>query len=427
MKKPKMPRASTNPLDGLQDEAQMQVDQDPDAAIQKGMPARNLKSIMMMIVLVGLVIFMAWDKVKQPEFKPKDPPANQAGNVVDDLIDGLKNPPTPYVPAEIVPPAPPPIVAAQAEVVDERLQAALIAPMDASDVNINSGVKAVQAQKVSVEDRLRSMMAEQRASAEKTAKDAGQQQMEALRAMGMLPGSAGGANLSAMAGQGGGAAVGQDTLHANFIEQMKTSAIEASTKAEPARKGLTLYEGTIVRATLTRSLKTDLPGMITAKVTTDLYDTLTQKVVLVPRGSEITCNYQPTLLVGQKLVLAACTRLRMPNGKSFSLHAATASDMQGASGLPAEIDNHFWEMFRDALIVGAASYLLPSEDRSTTATSTASGTQLAGSVLGTTLGKVIDATIGRNVRIPPTGHVAVGTEFTLTISRDVELEPYFTH
>ncbi|WP_234265143.1 TrbI/VirB10 family protein [Hydrogenophaga sp. NFH-34] len=432
MKQPKMPRASTNPLADESLDGGADQGLDPDVAIQKGMPARNLKSILMMVALVGVGVFMLWSNNFKTA-KPKDPPPVRPSteNVVDDLIDGLKNPPVPYAPSEIKAPTPEPMLQAQVEPVDERLQAALVAPMDASDVNINSGVKVVQQQRASVDDRIRNLMAEQRTIADNRAKESYQRQMEDLRAMGLAPGGAAGAAAGGMAGigsgQGGNITSGQDTMHARFIEdQMRRSDLADSTKVVAARKGHTLYEGTIVRAVLTRSLKTDLPGMITAKVTSDLYDTLTQKVVLVPRGSEITCNYQPTLMVGQKLVLAACNRLRLPNGRSFSLHAASASDMQGASGLPADIDNHFWEMFRDALIVGAASYLLPDEDRRTTANSTASGTQVVGSVLGTTLGKVIDATIGRNVRIPPTGHVEVGTPFTLTLSRDVELEPYFT-
>jgi type IV secretion system protein VirB10 len=202
-------------------------------------------------------------------------------------------------------------------------------------------------------------------------------------------------------------------------------ALPPATQLNAPRSAHTLYEGTIVRTVLTRALKTDLPGTITAKVSSDLYDSITQRTLLVPRGSEITCSYQSELMVGQALVLAACSRIRLPNGKSFALNSAAASDMQGASGLPAEINNHFGKMFRTALIVGAVSKLMPSQDQSISAREEVGGTlTVSGTILGQTLNRVIQSTIARNLIIPPTGSVAIGTPFTLTLSRDVELEPY---
>lgn len=426
MRKPKLPRASSNPLEHGADPADFDPDFqeiDEDASIQKGMPARNLKQIGLILLLagaMGLMLFSQKSAVKPKEVEIK--PATDS--VVEDLIGGLKNAPAPYAPTEIVPAAPTLPVVTQKEEVDERLQAALVSPMAATDVQLNQSSKLVQQRKDTVEDRFRRIMDEQGKQADAVVSKRMQDQMELMRQMGVTggPGAAGAGGAGASVQSGAVA-----SSHEGFLQdQARASATTAaSTKLMPARSAHTLYEGTIVRVTLTRALKTDLPGMITAKVQTDLYDTLTQKVVLVPRGSEITCNYQSSLMVGQKLVLAACNRLRMPNGKSFSLHAASASDMQGASGLPADIDNHFWEMFKNALIVGAASYLLPDQDRSTTAVATQTGSQITGSILGTTLGKVVDATIGRNINIPPTGTVAIGTPFTLTLSRDVELEPYF--
>lgn len=428
MSNPKIPPAKTLVQDDKEMVSVQEADSiDRDAGIQKGMPSRNLKQIAVMGLLVLMLGYMFISNNREP--KQKDAPIKSStDNVIQDLVKDLKDTSRPYQPDEIVPTIPAPVVKEAATEVDEREQAALLASMTVNDVNVNKGAKQVRSEKQSAEDRLRAIMTEQRQAAESFAEKQNAKQAEVLRSMGIDPGSA----TAAMAGSGGSISAGSGMVgsgyvdHNGFIErQARNLQLGAATKLNPARKAFTLYEGTIIRATLTRALKTDLPGMITAKVSSDLYDTLTQKVVLVPRGSEITCTYQNALMVGQKLVLAACTRLRLPNGKSFSLNAAPASDMQGASGMPADIDNHFWEMFSNALIVGAASYLLPEEERRITKTTTVTGTDIAGSIMGSALGKVVDATIGRNINIPPTGTVDIGTPFTLTLSRDVEMEPYF--
>ena len=419
MSKQKMPRPSTNPLEEealTPDEIEATADVDSD--IQRGMPARNLKTIFMLLLLAGVIIFLLVPRSKSVDI-PTPTPKNTDGSVVNDLIDGLKKTPAPIAPVLIDDQIKAPVPPVGKAVVDERVQAALLAPMAASDVTYTDK-KAAAAMRSSIEDKMQAAMASHRLA---TAQLGG---IPAIPGQSNTPGRTSLAGLAGETDRGDAHGEAESHLsHEEFLSRQAAAGLAPSTKLMAARSANTLYEGTIVRVALTRSLKTDLPGIITAKVTTDLYDTLTQKVVLVPRGSEITCNYQSELMVGQKLVLAACSRLRMPNGKSFSLQAGVASSMQGASGLPAEIDNHFFEMFRNALVVGAASYLLPKSERSITSTETDAGREMAGSIAGTALSKIIDATIARNVIIPPTGTVEVGTPFTLTLTRDVELEPYF--
>lgn len=104
--------------------------------------------------------------------------------------------------------------------------------------------------------------------------------------------------------------------------------------------------------------------------------------------------------------------------------SSPASDMQGASGLPADVNNHFFKMFGTSLMLGAASLLLPDKDQNITVSSSNGSQEKGGSILGTALHDTITTILQRNARIPPTGTVEIGTPFTLTISRDVEMEPY---
>src|SRR6218665_2780286 len=224
------------------------------------------------------------------------------------------------------------------------------------------------------------------------------------------------------AAQGQGKGQGQG-LHDDFLQESRERKIASALGMEPARAAHTLYEGTLIRTVLTRALRTDLPGRVTAKVMSDVFDSVTMDTLVIPRGSEVSCTYQSGLLVGQEVVLAACDRLRLPNGKSFSLTGPPAGDLQGASGLPADVNNHFWKMFKTSFMLGAASLLLPKDERQISIDTTHAPSQ-TGRIIGSALHDTIGQVLSRNTKIAPTGHVEIGTPFTLTIARDVEMEPY---
>lgn len=211
----------------------------------------------------------------------------------------------------------------------------------------------------------------------------------------------------------------------DFIQQAAkrdTAGFEMMQIAPPRPS---LMEGTIITAALETGINTDLPGVVRARVTSDVFDTLTQSKLLIPRGSTILGRYRSSILVGQSRVLMATERLILPNGMSIKLLGAPAADLGGVSGIPADVDNHFWDMFKASFIIGAASLLLPSDQQQITVTGTASGgIQSGGSILGTAMSDVIKRIAERNISIGPTGTVQAGERISLVLSRDVVMEPY---
>lgn len=423
MQENNMPRPSLNPLDDLDElpesdspnkkakskkpppppepEDDLLHDEHEDA-VQKGMPGRNLKNWAIGILGIAVAGSMLWPQSDSNNDKTLTAKQSQA-SIADELerskpvVAALEET---VVPA---PPAPAPIAKVITEPPDskddEKMALILASPM-ATDVQLSSGGRPKE--KPAPADPLAGF------DSSKMMEDAMRQQERMIAAM--------------AAAESGGVAKKPDSLHGAFLKESK--GIEAPIGMVGARKPNTIYEGTLIRTVLTRKLQTDLPGMVTAKVMSDVYDSVTMQTMLIPRGSEVTCRYQSELLVGQEVVLAACERLRLPNGKSFSLMSASASDMQGASGLPADVNNHFLKMFGTSLMLGAASLLLPDKDQNITVSSSNGSQEKGGTILGTALHDTITTILQRNARIPPTGTVEIGTPFTLTISRDVEMEPY---
>lgn len=185
-----------------------------------------------------------------------------------------------------------------------------------------------------------------------------------------------------------------------------------------------LMQGSIIRAVTVSGIDTDLPGSITARVVSDVYDSVHASQLLIPRGSVLVGRYSSTFKVGQSRVLVAMNRLILPNGKWISLSGTPAADGQGMSGMPADVNNHFLKMFGASFVIGAASLLLPNSQQNVTINVGTSGTQTGGTVLAQSLQQTVQTLMQRNLNIPPTGTVAPGTEFDFMVAKDMLMTPY---
>ncbi|MCR6630486.1 MAG: TrbI/VirB10 family protein, partial [Magnetospirillum sp.] len=70
--------------------------------------------------------------------------------------------------------------------------------------------------------------------------------------------------------------------------------------------------GTVIAASLLTGLNSDLPGLVTAQVTENVYDTVTGTVLLIPQGSRLIGSYDSVVAYGQRRALVAWQRLIMP-------------------------------------------------------------------------------------------------------------------
>lgn len=396
MKQPNLPPPSYDPLapdeeNNNRHSAQLPPEDGHDL-LQRGMPGRNLKTWGVAALGIVVIAALVWPKGDGSDANKNVNRSDQ--NIADDLASRIK-PTPPEMKFEAPPPPPPPPEKIEPKE-DDRMMMILASPMGAEVDLRNNGGRAAQAKPRSQLD---------------TINDIDKMRAALLREANQEEGAVGGGNKPS-------------DPHGDFLKEARDRRIEPPLGMLNARQPNTIYEGTLIRTVLTRSLRTDLPGRITAKVMSDVYDSVTMSTLMIPRGSEVTCTYQSELLAGQEVVLAACDRLRLPNGKSFSLVGTPASDMQGAAGLPAEVNNHFWKMFKTSFMLGAASLLLPKNSQQITVNTTMGSSQTAGSILGTALYDTIQQVLARNSKIKPTATVDIGTPFTLTIARDVEMEPY---
>lgn len=177
---------------------------------------------------------------------------------------------------------------------------------------------------------------------------------------------------------------------------------------------LTLHQGKLIPAVLGRMVNSDLPGRITAYTTIDVYDSLGQGKLLIPKGSMLVGQYDSGIKVGQERLLFAFERLIMPNGQSFDLPAANGTDMRGSAGMSGDVNNHFLKMFASSLFIAVVADKTTNSGN-TTNIGTTGITNAAGQVLSDTSKTILQ----RNTTIQPTITLEQGSRINVEVVADM--------
>ena len=113
----------------------------------------------------------------------------------------------------------------------------------------------------------------------------------------------------------------------------------------------TLMEGEIIDGIMISGINSDLPGLITAHVSKNVYDSVTGKILLIPAGTELVGRYSSQITYGQNRVAQGWTRMKYPDGSSVNLGNMAGSDQMGYSGLHDQVDNHYLQLFGGIALV----------------------------------------------------------------------------
>lgn len=192
---------------------------------------------------------------------------------------------------------------------------------------------------------------------------------------------------------------------------------------QPASQTVVM-QGTVIPVVLLTQINSDMPGQISALVTTDVYDSIRGTSLIIPRGSKLFGEYNSQVRVGQERALAAFTRLIRPDGTYVNLLGMNAADAKGQSGLEGEVNNHFLKMFGASFLTAGLSFLF---DRNKTQTVVVTGGGSTGSLSGATGDILVDISKRagqRNQNIPPTITVPAGEKFFVVVNKDIDIPPY---
>lgn len=142
------------------------------------------------------------------------------------------------------------------------------------------------------------------------------------------------------------------SANAQFINQ-QDEIIAVNAKRIP-HPDFTVPAGELIPATLEVAINSDLPGMIRAITTRDIYS-LSGGNILIPSGSELVGQYSSGIVQGQRRLLAVWNRVNRSDGVIVTLNSPGA-DAIGRAGMQADyVNTHFLERFGSSALLSILS------------------------------------------------------------------------
>lgn len=178
--------------------------------------------------------------------------------------------------------------------------------------------------------------------------------------------------------------------------------------------------GTVIPAALITGIRSDLPGQVTAQVTSPVHDSPTGAHLLIPQGARLIGRYDSQVAFGQSRVLLVWTRLVMPDGTSIVLERLQGSDTQGFSGLEDEVDHHWGQLFRAALLstlLGIGTEIGAGNNENEIAKAIRESSQDTASDVGQQF-------VRRQLNIQPSLTIRPGFPVRVLVNRDLLMKPY---
>ena len=203
-----------------------------------------------------------------------------------------------------------------------------------------------------------------------------------------------------------------------FLDRPGDRQTVSAHRLSPPTSPNLLQAGSTITAALITSVRSDLPGPVSAQVTRNVYDSLSGRILLIPQGSRLIGTYDAQVSFGQKSVLLAWDRLILPDGRSMLLDRLVGADAGGRSGLEDGVDAHWGAMAKAALLssvlgIGAE---LGSDDDGDVARALRRGVQ-------ETINQTGQQVVRRQLDVQPTLTLRAGLPLTILVTRDMVLEP----
>lgn len=180
-----------------------------------------------------------------------------------------------------------------------------------------------------------------------------------------------------------------------------------------------LAAGTIMSCVLKTKIVSSYPGITLCQVTKDVLSD-DGKTVLIRGGAQLQGEQTKVIQQGMARVFVNWTTVK--DGDVRVRIDALGADGLGASGVPAWVDNHFWQRFggalmlsfiEDALAAGSSQLSKQNDSEFTMNNTTGTSSELA------------KTTLDNSINIPPTAYVNQGEMMSVIIPRNIDFSSVY--
>lgn len=204
-----------------------------------------------------------------------------------------------------------------------------------------------------------------------------------------------------------------------------------------------IQAGAVIPAVLQSTIVSNLPGLITAVVNQNVYDSINGQYLLIPKGSRLIGQYNSKVSYGQDQLQAVFTRLVRPDGTSIVLPGKSAGvNPMGVSGFEDEVNNHWGRILGSAALitlfnipaiiaqnqmnqgVGYNPYNVDSTYAGGGYSLGHNASTAALQSVGQAVSKIGTNIADKSLNIQPTITINSGYQFSVMVTKDIVLPPF---
>ena len=206
----------------------------------------------------------------------------------------------------------------------------------------------------------------------------------------------------------------------DFLSQRGADSVYNPHAMQAPASPYQIMAGSVITASLVTGINSDLPGLVIAQVTENVYDTVTGKILLVPQGSRLIGTYDSVVAYGQSRALLVWQRIVMPDGSSVQIDNLPATDARGYAGLEDGVDYHTRTLLKGVVLstlLGVGTELGLGNNESDLIRAVREATQQNATQAGQRLTE-------KNLNIQPTITIRPGWPVHVIVHKDIVLKPY---
>ena len=206
----------------------------------------------------------------------------------------------------------------------------------------------------------------------------------------------------------------------DFANQRSDDTIYNPHAVQTPASSAEVLAGSLIPASLITGLDSDLPGLVIAQITQNIYDSVSGAILLIPQGSRLLGSYDSVVAYGQSRALVVWQRIIMPDGSSIQIDSLPATDTEGYSGLEYSVDYHTWALLKGVAIstlLGVGTQLAMGDQQSDLLTAIRQSTQDSVNQVGQQITQ-------KNINQQPTVKIRPGWPLRVIVHKDLILRPY---
>lgn len=214
--------------------------------------------------------------------------------------------------------------------------------------------------------------------------------------------------------ESGSLMTGEGDSNVSFANQYENQDIETARATQIQNLGSLISQGTMIPGILETAIQSDLPGMVRAIVSENVYGH-DGTYILIPKGARLIGRYRSGLVRGQTRVFVIWNRVLRQDGVSINIGSMGTDDL-GRSGLAGDLDTHFFERF-------GSSILLSLIDAGLQIGVSSLGDQNSATVAlesGSDFSKSAEIALENSIAIPPTIRVDQGKRIKVFVAKDLD-------